>query len=223
MKQTPYTPDSSSSISSSTSHLFSISSTDLSPIYHDFFNLLQTISSLITLHAHHSPERTIKELAPVLQNRIFVLSQLYSILARQSHSRSVSADSLINGICDYICSIHPNSSSSIHWRYELDDYSLNHSQAAALAIIAYEWVSNAVIHGHPNSSPLNITVIFKKKAQHVRFSVKDSAATLSPSISIQNAPTLGLQLTDLMCQQLDGRASISRSSDTTFQLDFDLS
>ncbi len=125
-------------------------------------------------------------------------------------------------LVDYLFSDHGISKETITLHIRIDDISLRLETAVPFGLILNEMVSNALKYAFPAGSTsgiIRIELCFGEGDQ-LRFLVSDNGRGLPSNLDFRNAQTLGLQLIDILTQQLKGTIELDRSAGTAFTISF---
>jgi two-component sensor histidine kinase len=104
---------------------------------------------------------------------------------------------------------------------EIDVVALNIDTAIPCGLIINELVSNALKHAFPNKNQGTISIIFKvEENEHYTLIVRDNGIGLPRSFNVNSLNTLGLQLVDILTNQLEGTIKIDYRIGTEFRIKF---
>ncbi|MDO8578190.1 MAG: sensor histidine kinase [Dehalococcoidales bacterium] len=106
----------------------------------------------------------------------------------------------------------------------VDNSTLDVDKVIPCALIVNELVSNSLKYAFParrNGGTAEIRVNLRSDGEN-RFilTVSDNGIGLPESFNIENCPTLGLKLVNVLTKQLGGSLSISREGGTKFTIAF---
>jgi two-component sensor histidine kinase len=94
-------------------------------------------------------------------------------------------------------------------------------KAIPCGLIINEIVSNSLKHAFPDGKKGKILIDFHlENDNNYSLIVKDNGIGLPEEYNLQNKDTLGLQLVDMLTQQLKGRVELDRNHGTTFKITF---
>ncbi|MCD6486756.1 MAG: sensor histidine kinase, partial [Syntrophobacterales bacterium] len=91
-----------------------------------------------------------------------------------------------------------------------------------LGLIMNELISNALKHAFPEGRNGSIAVELKQntKAEEYTLTVTDDGIGFPEEIDYRNTETFGLQLVDMLTEQLSGTMELDRSKGTSFKIVF---
>jgi len=104
---------------------------------------------------------------------------------------------------------------------DVESIELDSRQAAPLALILNELVTNALKYGCPPDRPGKIHVGFRTVGDHHRLSVSDEGDGLPEDFAPSSKKSLGMRAIEALARQLDGRLTIEPSAvGATFVVEF---
>ena len=96
-------------------------------------------------------------------------------------------------------------------------------RAVSVGLIVNELVSNALKHGFPGQQTGQVEVNIREHEDNwVELSISDDGEGIPRDLDIARTDSLGLQLVNLLAQQLHGQLDIRRAKPTRFSLRFQL-
>jgi len=134
----------------------------------------------------------------------------------------------IQGLAAHLCQTYL--SYDVHLKIKVNNVELDLDKAIPCGLILNELISNAFKYAFPASyTPekeklIQISMHTNNKSQ-CRLSVSDNGVGLPPELDIENIEqkSLGLQLVNLLSEQLEGELQINQENGTSFCLVFPVS
>jgi two-component sensor histidine kinase len=115
------------------------------------------------------------------------------------------------------------SAGSVQVDVQVHDVRLPIHEAIPCGLIVNELVSNALKHGFDGSRQGSIQVLMSRQPdQAVHLSISNDGHPIPDSLDIMRTGSLGLQLVNLLTQQLRGQLTVQRNCPTRFTLRFRL-
>jgi two-component sensor histidine kinase len=193
----------------------------LSEIHHRVKNNLQIIDSLLGMQS----DLLLDEKAiPVLkdsQNRIKSMAMIHQILYESSDFSHVDFSSVIHSLISNLSATYALESSRIHININAESVLLPIDISIPLGLILNELCTNAMKYAFIDNRTGNINIILKySTANMVQIVVTDDGVGIPEEFDIENASSLGLQLVQLLSEQISGKLTIHRSNPTSFSLIF---
>ena len=191
----------------------------LKEIHHRVKNNLQVISGLLNLQAYHVKGKKAKEVYKESQNRVITMALIHEELYQAKDLSSI-------GFADYIRHLTSNLFSSygidrekVQLNLNMDSTSMVVDTAIPLGLIVNELVSNALQHAFPDSGIGVVSVDFGRKDDgEFTLVVSDDGIGLPEKVDHTKTKTLGLQLVNILVEQLGGRIDLIRGEGTTFTI-----
>ena len=103
------------------------------------------------------------------------------------------------------------------------DIVVNAETLSALGIAVHELVTNSMKHAFRDTENGLIRVSARQKDNTVTLTYEDNGVGLPESASLENSPAFGLQLIQLLVEQIGGSICVGRSGGTEFEITFEAS
>jgi len=195
----------------------------LREIHHRVKNNLQVISSLLELQSESLQDPQILALFQESQSRIRAIGLIHEKLYRSADLASIQASEYLHNLVDHLFSIYGNIEQTISPVLLIDDIVLGVDTAVPCGLIVNELVSNALKHAFPPGRMHGGIVRVELRAMdadRLALAVSDDGVGLPPDLHLGSLQTLGLQLVDVLVQQLAGTIQVDRRPGTTFTIVF---
>ncbi|RXA21871.1 PAS domain S-box protein [Methanosarcina sp. MSH10X1] len=213
-----------------------IEETRIKEIHHRIKNNLQVISSLLSLEAEKFTDSKILETFKESQNRIASMALIHEELYKGDK-----IDTLEFG--DYLRKLTADLFLSYNLRNENINLSLDFEQvylgldtAIPLGIIVNELVSNSLKHAFPDGNKWEISISLKKIKElttnkedsredcecsrerdfQYTLTIADNGRGIPEGIDFRNTDSLGLQLVNILVEQIEGCIELGRNQGTEF-------
>lgn len=178
-------------------------------IHHRVKNNLQIITSLIDLQKENERKCYNDKFYTELKNRIYLMALLHEQLYQSDDFKTIVLSDYIKNITDNIEQTYNTSNKQISISVSNNKDSISFKKAISCGLIINELVSNAIQHAFPQQRKGIITInITSSKKDHL-ISIKDNGIGFSKSFDPQQNQTLGLQLVNMLIQQLKGHIEIT--------------
>lgn len=199
----------------------------LKEIHHRVKNNLQIISSLLDLQADTLENDELRKFYNVSQNRIKSMALIHETLYKGLDLGSVNITEYLTELVDHLAASMGSLGDDVTIHVENSEVYLNIDTAIPIGLILNELISNCYKHAFPLDSGSiqdneKIVEIKIGSVDENRYSlnVKDNGVGLPESIDFQESSTLGLQLIEMLVQQLHGSIEIDRKHGTEFKIIF---
>ncbi len=176
-------------------------------IHHRVKNNLQTVVSLLELHAANDMTPAFRTAVREARNRVEAMSLIHEQLYRQSDVNRVDLGQFVQTLTEHLQTSFGTARARLITRY--DSVTLPLATAVPLGLILNEMLSNAFKHGVPATEPGVIEVVVEETDQRLRVAVRDHGpAPVDTDAMLDGSRTLGLRLIRLLAGQIDARLSL---------------
>jgi PAS domain S-box-containing protein len=191
----------------------------LKEIHHRVKNNLQVISSLLNLQSNSIESKETRELVRESQNRVRSMALIHEKLYQSENLAQVQfAEYLRNLTRDLFRSY---SAGGVGLKLQAEDIPLDVDTAIPCGLIINELVSNALKYAFPGGRTGDLHISFLKiSRERCALTVTDNGVGLPASIDVKNPKTLGLQLVNMLVNQLHGTLDVVTDGGTTFMVTF---
>jgi two-component sensor histidine kinase len=182
----------------------------LRELQHRVMNSLNILSSLLVLQSKHADEPAVRDQLARAQQRILAMGSVYRYLYSADVAARVEFGEFLQMICHeseraYVGGTRPFISC------ETDNVEVSGNQAASLAMLAHELITNALKHAYPEDEAGPLHVRLKRGADGtVELSVADRGQGIPPEVSTERPPTLGFKVIMATVRQFNARLEIRR-------------
>lgn len=196
----------------------------LKEIHHRVKNNLQIISSLLDLQSEHTDNEAAAEMFWECQSRVRSMALVHERLYRSNDLAKVDFAGYLESLAEYLLDSYSTDRQCI--RLELDvapDIRLPIDLAIPCGLLVNELVSNCLKHAFQGQTVGLLQIQLTHLPPDKMFlRVADSGKGLPDALSLENAPTFGLQLVAMLIKQLGGKLALSRTGGTMFNVTFPL-
>lgn len=213
-------------------------------IHHRIKNNLQVISSLLELQAERFSEKEVLEAFRESQNRIATMAIIHEKLYRSKNSETLDFSEYLQKLTSDLLRSYNIRKDDIKMFLDIEEIFLGMDTAIPLGIIVNELVSNSLKHAFPqgrkgeirikicrieenikNKSISNITNNIcaessVNKSSQYSLVVSDNGLGLPECLDFRNTDSLGLQLVNILVEQLEGTIELQKGTETAFKILF---
>jgi two-component sensor histidine kinase len=182
----------------------------LRELQHRVMNSLNILSSLLVLQSKHASEPAVRDQLARAQERILAMGAVYRHLYSADIAARVEFGELLTMICReseraYVGAARPTISC------ETDVIEVSGTQAASLAVLAHELITNALKHAYPEGEAGPIFVRLKRGADGiVELSVADRGQGIPAGVTHDRPSSLGFKVIMATVRQFNARLEIRR-------------
>ncbi|MDM8554276.1 histidine kinase dimerization/phosphoacceptor domain -containing protein [Desulfococcaceae bacterium HSG7] len=191
----------------------------LKEIHHRVKNNMQVISSLLNLQANQIEDEHIHGLFKESQNRIRSMAFIHEKLYENSDLAQIEFE-------DYLYTLASNIFRSylktgIQFIIEAEDIFLDIKIAIPCGLLINELISNALKYAFPEGRTGNIYITMCPTDDNdLVITVRDDGIGFPEGIDFRDTDSFGLQLVNMMTEQLSGTIELNSKEGTTFIITF---
>lgn len=214
-------------------------------IHHRIKNNLQVISSLLELQAERFSEKEVLEAFRESQNRVATMAIIHEELYRSRNNETLDFSEYLQKLTADLLRSYTVRKGDVRMELDIEEIFLGMDTAVPLGIIINELVSNSLKHAFPqgrkgviriklcrtgkngeNKSISNSTNNIGAKSSVDKSSqyslvVSDNGLGFPEKLDFRNTGSLGLQLVNILVEQLEGIIELQSGAGTTFKILFE--
>ncbi len=192
----------------------------LKEVHHRVKNNLQVILSLLDLHLDATPDMIYQSVLRDLHYRIHTMALVHETLYCSNNMAEVDSSLYLQHLLDYLLRSYVVSS-AVTLELELAPIVITLDIAIPCGLIVNEVVSNALKYAFPDNRPGILRVTWRAEANTmVVLQISDNGVGLPAEVDLHNPPTLGLQLVQILTQQLRGTVTFDTRNGLTVTITF---
>lgn len=194
----------------------------LKEIHHRVKNNLQVTSSILSLQLNHiSKNQEATSILRESQHRIKTMSAIHETLYKSSNFSSIDfLEYLNNLLADTIEVFKKDCSVELQISPTSEKIHLSIDQSLPCGLIINELATNAMKYAFLNQKEGIISLSLIKINDFVKLTISDNGIGLPENFDFKNTETLGLELVNILIEQLDGEINVTSSKGTTFNISF---
>lgn len=205
-------------------------------IHHRIKNNLQVISSLLSLEAEKFSDRKMLDAFQESQNRVASMALIHEELYRGKDIDTLDFAAYLRKLTADLLNSYRVGNDNISLKLDLEQAHFDMDTSIPLGIIVNELVSNSLKHAFPAGEGCEIHICLHRtekpasRAQHsvedmdcerdfdYILTVSDNGRGIPETIDFKNVESLGLQLVNILVEQIDGCIKLERDHGTKFIL-----
>ena len=199
-------------------------------IHHRIKNNLQVISSLLDLQAEKFDDEKVREAFKEGQNRVVSMSLIHEELYKGKGNDTIAFSAYLRKLAKNLFQTYSLNSKNICLFMDLEeDAFFDMDTAVPLGIIVNELVSNSLKHAFNESEKgeIRIRLCREGKNNEIRKSlfsltISDNGKGIPENVELESLESLGLQLVNILVDQLDGEIGLKREQGTEFRITFNV-
>ncbi|MEX0772614.1 MAG: histidine kinase dimerization/phosphoacceptor domain -containing protein [Balneolales bacterium] len=192
----------------------------LQEVHHRVKNDMSVIISLLTLQSQRVKNPSASRALQDAGNRIKSMMVLYDKLYRSEGFKDLPVKDYLVSLVHAVINNFPNKE-KVNIEKHIDDFILGAQTLGRLGIILNELLSNAMKSAFDGREDGFLSVTVSLKDNRVTLIVADNGIGLPESINPGTSDGFGLQLVDMLAQQIRGKIRIERNNGTRFIVEFE--
>ncbi len=193
----------------------------LKEVHHRIKNNMNTIKGLITLQICNLTDPSFTSLLEDIEHRVQSMIVLYDKLYCSENYRELSVKDYLETLAEEIICNFPNRD-IVKLETDVEDFILNVSFLAPLGIIVNELLTNIMKHAFNGKDSGLIRVSMSLKGNTANLVIHDNGRGLPEDVKFDGDTGFGLNLVNMLIEQIGGNININRDNGTTFILQFDV-
>lgn len=192
----------------------------LQEIHHRVKNNLQVVSSLLDLQSQHIDDPAMLEIFRESCNRVRSMALIHEQLYQSKDCAKINFSKYIEELTNYLFRVYDVNVGQITLELDIEEVTLNINTAIPCSLIISELVSNALKHAFPHGNGGEIKIaLHSDSANQLSLIVKDNGIGFSNS-DLKTVKSLGLQLVNVLTNQLEGILELDGRLGTQFKITF---
>lgn len=193
----------------------------LKEIHHRVKNNLQIINSLIRLQSNFMNARNFKEKLTETENRIRSMALIHEKLYKTGNLASLGVKNYIQELSFNILESYDNPKVNIRLKFDLEEREYGIDTLIPLGLIINEVLSNSIKHAFFERTEGNIFITLKSDQNKSYLTIKDDGIGADLSFEELKEDSLGMELIDSLCGQLDGILNLETENGFEYRFTFD--
>ena len=193
----------------------------LKEIHHRVKNNLQIILSLLDLQAESLDNPEILRVFQDTKDRIRSMALIHENLYRSENLGSIDIGNYVEKLVDYFWGLYGGLGVSITPRLQVENVSLGIDVALPIGLILSELFSNSLKYAFPGAEGGTVDIQLHPPGEDLLMLVfKDNGVGFPDNVDFYNSRSLGLQLVNILAEQVHGTVEFSGDSGFYFKLTF---
>lgn len=203
----------------------------LREIHHRVKNNLQIISSLLNLQIPYIKDSESIEFFKESQNRVKSISMIHEKLYQSNNLQKIDFKSYLSNIMVNLFQTYGVNQDEVGYQIKCGDIKLNMETSVPCGLIVTELVTNSIKHAFPfnqhykidevgKDPKYKINVSLNLENENINLIINDNGIGFPENLDFKNTESLGLELVNLLVNQLDGTIELQRKQGTQFNIKF---
>jgi PAS domain S-box-containing protein len=193
----------------------------LREVHHRIKNNMSVISSLLSLQSETVSDLNARRALQDARSRVHSMMVLYDRLYRSDGLGEFSIAEYLSPLIDQVIGtlgISPN----VEVNKYFDDIEMATRSLFAIGIIANELITNAIKYAFPDNAKGSLTIGMKRRGEKILLWVEDDGGRFPEDKAGVLTKGFGLQVVQLMAQQIAADFSVETEGRTRFNIEFAL-
>jgi two-component sensor histidine kinase len=147
---------------------------------------------------------------------------MYSLLNASGISQQIDLGEYLKQITNSLIESYLEDPAQIIIKSSFDKIVINPRAASSVGLIVNEILTNSLKYAFPDTKKGNIFVSLKKINEDAVVEITDDGVGVSDNFSFDDAKGMGLNLVNMLTQQLSGKATVEARNGTRFKIVFPL-
>ncbi len=191
----------------------------LKEVHHRIKNNMNTINSILTLHADTLKDPLAISALEDAGSRVHSMMVLYDKLYQAPDFNEISVKSYVLSLVDEIVANFPESR-RVKVEKNIDDFILDVKRLQPLGIIINELFTNIMKHAMRGKDDVLIYISVLLSDDHAIVEIRDNGTGIPESVDFETNTGFGLQLVKMLTAQIRGSIKIERERGTNFIIRF---
>lgn len=192
----------------------------LKEVHHRVKNNLQIISSLFGLQASSMQDEHSLSIFHESQNRIRSIALIHEKLYHSDDLAVVDFKQYVSGLTDNLYISYGADPARVRIVREISDVQIDIDTAIPCGLIINELISNCFKYAFPDGRTGEIFIGLYRAGDNIILEVRDNGVGLPECIDVKNTRSMGMQLVNVLIEQLGGEIEIGRQNGTQFRIRF---
>lgn len=197
----------------------------LKEIHHRVKNNLQIISSLLSLQSIQIDDERLMTMFFESQNRVRSMALVHERLYQSSNLAQIEFGEYIRQLATQLFKTYQPNLGQVALKVDVQPaVALAIDEAVPCGLILNELVSNAFKHAFPGGRPGEVCLVLScEDNERVVLQVGDNGIGFPETLDFRQTDSLGMQLVNMLTEQLNGTVKLDQHDGTVFQIVFAMS
>ena len=192
----------------------------LQEIHHRVKNNMQIISSLLNIQSRYISDEIALKVIGNCQDRVDSMALVHERLYQAKDLARVNFGEYARTLSSNLFSSLGVYSDAVTIKVKIADIYLGVDMAIPCGLVLTELISNSLKYAFPDGRKGEIEISLDSDGKKFTLVVKDNGKGFPADLDFQNTESLGLQLTNMLVEQLEGSIELDRTGGTTYKIIF---
>lgn len=194
----------------------------LHEVNHRVKNNMQVLSSMLNLQENYVKDKQTLEILKDIRTRVRTMGLVHEKLYQSQDLAKINFAEYISDLTVSLFRAYNINANAVRLNFALDDDILfDIKTAIPCGLILNELVSNSLKHAFPKDKEGEVHIeLTKDDDSNVTLIVSNNGVDFPEDLDFRNTESLGLQLVNILTQQLNGTIELDKSGGTAFKITF---
>jgi PAS domain S-box-containing protein len=193
----------------------------LREVHHRVKNNMQIVSSLFNLQAGYTTSEECRGILKEGQTRIRSMGLVHEKLYKSRDLSKIDLAGYIQSLAAHLFHVYLVNPEQVRMETEFEDVSVDINSAVPCGLILNELISNALKHAFPEGRTGVIKIGLRRgPGGAVELRVADDGVGLPEGLNFRKAESFGLQIVNLLVDQLEAAIDLDRTKGTAITMTF---
>jgi two-component sensor histidine kinase len=178
------------------------------------------ISSLLSIQSTYLADPRDASNFQESRDRIRTMALVHEKLYQSNDLASVDFGPYVERLATNLFRSYTGSGGRIGLHIDIKDVSLDADRAVPCGLIVNELVTNALKYAFPDGRSGTVTVAMQQDNDQIRLIVSDDGVGMRADFDLAETESLGIQLVNMLTNQLDGTVTMDVAQGTRFTICF---
>ena len=185
-------------------------------IHHRVKNNLQIVSSMLSLQMSKISDKNIQTILRDAQQRINSISLTHQMLYQKENITSISLGDYVENLTGQIEKTIFSGDIKLTTKIDSRERKINIDSAVPLGLLINEILTNAYKHAFSANEKGNVSVSLLDNTEECVLTIGDNGKGLPDNLESINKSSMGMELINILSEQLGANLKIERANGTTF-------
>jgi PAS domain S-box-containing protein len=193
----------------------------LKEIHHRVKNNLQVMSSLLALQGMYYDDQNVVRACKDSERRVWTMALVHETLYRSSDLAQIDTNQYFGRLAEDLMAAYAIDSAKVDLLMDIEPLMLEVDCAVNCGLIINELISNCLQHAFPDGGKGEIKLSLRLLGQdEIELAVRDNGVGMPVGLESGNIRSFGLDLVDMLVDELKGNIEIDRQGGTEFRIAF---
>lgn len=193
----------------------------LKEVHHRVKNNLQIVSSLLNLQSENITDEKYLGLIKESQNRINSMALVHEMLYKSKDLSKIELKQYIEKLCSSVNMSYSSPDKEIIFDYAIESgVFLEIDMMIPIGLMLNEILSNSYKYAFPEKKKGTISIKLNQNKGRIKMEVFDNGIGLKKNFDIKKTGSLGMQLVQMLGDQIDAGVSVSSDNGTHYEISF---